>query len=137
MAASIEQLFLSFRSTGDPAALGEVFDRASGPLLALALHLRGHPADAEDALQATFVTAIERAASWDADRPLLPWLLGILTLHCKKLGERRARRREIALLSDDPVPDLESPLAVSERRELIEALRRSVERLPVEQRQGH
>lgn len=135
MAASTEQLFLRFRSTGDPQALGEVFDRTSAPLLSLALHLRGHPADAEDALQATFVTAIERAASWDASRPLLPWLLGILTLHCKKLAERRARRREIELPSGEPIPDPESPLAASERRELVESLRRHVERLPVEQRQ--
>lgn len=135
MAASTEQLFLRFRSTGDPQALGEVFDRTSAPLLSLALHLRGHPADAEDALQATFVTAIERATSWDAARPLLPWLLGILTLHCKKIAERRARRREIELPSGEPIPDPESPLAASERRELVDSLRRHVERLPVEQRQ--
>jgi DNA-directed RNA polymerase specialized sigma24 family protein len=101
MPTPIEEQFARFVATGDPKALGEVFDRCSGELLPLAMHLTGHPADAEDALQATFVTAIEKRGEWDASRPLLPWLVGILTLHGKKLHERHARRREVAL----PTPD--------------------------------
>lgn len=143
MARSLEDLFARFATTGDPQALGEVFDRCSGELLPLAMHLTGHPADAEDALQATFVTAIEKRADWDARRPLLPWLVGILALHGKKLHERRGRRREVpppddreALAALAPsAPDAEdAPIAASERRELVERLRAHVQALPDEQR---
>lgn len=146
MARSLEDLFARFATTGDPQALGEVFDRCSGELLPLAMHLTGHPADAEDALQATFVTAIEKRADWDARRPLLPWLVGILALHGKKLHERRGRRREVpppddrealaALAASAPAasdPE-DAPIAASERRELVERLRAHVQALPDEQR---
>lgn len=132
MPASIDDLFRRFAASGDPRPLGEVFDRCSGELLSLALHLCSEPADAEDALQATFVTAIEKRAEWDAARPLQPWLGGILVLHCKKLRERRARRREAEL--GELVGEDGSVVAASERRELIERLRTHVQALPEEQR---
>jgi RNA polymerase sigma-70 factor (ECF subfamily) len=132
---TLEQLFLRFRSARDPAALGELFDRTSQQLLSLALHLCGNPADAEDALQATFVAAIDRAATWDASRPLGPWLGGILTLQCKKLGERRVRRREAELPEPGIQLDEGSPVDANERRELVGRLREHIDRLPPEQRQ--
>lgn len=135
MTSTAEQLFARFRTTGDPQALGELFDRTSPQLLSLALHLCGNPADAEDALQATFVTAIARAAQWDPGRPVAPWLGGILTLHCRKTGERRARRREAELPPPDVLPAGESPVDANERRELVARLREQIDRLPVEQRQ--
>ncbi len=133
MPGSPEQLFAQFRATGDPGPLGELFDRASPQLLALALHLCGNPADAEDALQATFVTAIGRRADWDSARPVLPWLCGILTLQTKKIGERRVRRREAEL--PELVLEDGSPVDASERRELVGKLRHHVDQLPQEQRQ--
>lgn len=130
-----EALFLRYRSTGQPEPLGELFDLVSPQLLALALHLCNHPADAEDALQATFTVVIDRAASWDPARPLMPWLAGILGKHCKRIGERRARRREQELQAEPSVLDDGSPLLATERRELVARLREHVDRLPVEQRQ--
>jgi RNA polymerase sigma factor (sigma-70 family) len=130
-----EQLFTRFRATGDPVALGELFDRTSPQLLSLALHLCGNPADAEDALQATFVVAIDRAKLWDATRPLQPWLGGILTMQCRKLGERRARRREAHLPEPELVLDGGSPVTANERHELVGKLREHIDRLPQDQRQ--
>jgi RNA polymerase sigma-70 factor (ECF subfamily) len=130
-----EALFLRYRSTGQPEPLGELFDLVGPQLLALALHLCNHPADAEDALQQTFAVAIDRAASWDATRPVLPWLAGILGNHCKRIGERRARRREQELPAEPLVLDDGSPLLATERRELVAKLREHIDRLPVEQRQ--
>lgn len=129
----LDHLFLRFRRDGDPEALAQVFDRAAPALLALALQLCSDPADAEDALQATFVTAIDKAAAYDAGRPLQAWLGGILTLHCRRLHERRRRRREREL-TDRPA-DAPSPPAEAGRREQLATLRRHVERLPAEQRQ--
>jgi RNA polymerase sigma-70 factor (ECF subfamily) len=135
MPGTPEQLFLRFRTAGDPQALGELFDLTSPQLLSLALHLCGNPADAEDALQATFATAIARAATWDPGRPVQPWLGGILTLQCRKIGDRRVRRREAELPDGELLLDDGSPVAASERRELVGKLREHIDRLPQEQRQ--
>ncbi|MCC7065361.1 MAG: sigma-70 family RNA polymerase sigma factor [Planctomycetes bacterium] len=135
MNLSHEQLFARFRATGDPLALGELFDRTSPQLLSLALHLCGNPADAEDALQATFVVALDRAKLWDSTRPLQPWLGGILTMQCRKLGERRARRREAHLPEPELVLDEGSPVTANERHELVGKLREHIDRLPQDQRQ--
>ncbi|HLQ37070.1 MAG TPA: sigma-70 family RNA polymerase sigma factor, partial [Planctomycetota bacterium] len=133
---SVEQLFQRYRTTGDPQALGQVFDQVAAQLLSLALHLCQNIADAEDALQATFLVAIAKAQQFEHGRALLPWLTGILTLHCRKSFERRARRREQEL-TDDAAPVASAPLppAVAEQQELVAQLRSHVEALPDEQRQ--
>src|SRR5688572_25692668 len=88
---NLDRLFLRYRSKGDTAALGEVFDCAAPELLRLAMHLVRDPSEAEDMLQATFLAAIEGAESFDPARPLMPWLTGILARQAG-LTRRRARR---------------------------------------------
>ena len=80
MPPAVEDLFLQFRRSRDPAVLGEVFDRCADDLFAVALHVANDRAAAEDLVQATFLVAIERAERWQPLRPLQPWLLGILQL---------------------------------------------------------
>lgn len=135
MPASPEALFLRYRTTGHPEPLGELFDRVGPQLLALALHRCGHPADAEDALQATFVAAIDQRHRWDAQRPLLPWLGGVLDKQCRRIGQRRVRRREQELPPEPLHLDDGTPLAASERADLVARVRQHVDRLPAEQRQ--
>ncbi|MGE0191859.1 MAG: sigma-70 family RNA polymerase sigma factor [Planctomycetota bacterium] len=86
-----ETLFDRYRRRGDLAALAAVFDRTAPELLRIAMHFARHPAEAEDLLQETFLTAIVRADAYDAERPLVPWLVGILRNHAHTQG-RRARR---------------------------------------------
>lgn len=86
-----EQLFQQFRTTGDPASLGAVFDLCADELFAVAMHLCRDRQAAEDAVQATFLLAIERAQRFTPGRPLKPWLLGILYREVKR-ARRRARR---------------------------------------------
>jgi RNA polymerase sigma factor (sigma-70 family) len=88
---SLEKLFDRYRRRGDAAALAEVFDRTSGELHKLALHLVRDAAEAEDVLQNTYLSAIESAPSYDASRPLIPWLVGILANQAA-ITRRRARR---------------------------------------------
>lgn len=125
--------FVRFRVQGDLGALGEVFDRTAPKLLALALHLCGEPADAEDALQQTFLRAMRQASAFDAARPLEPWLAGLLGNVVRELRRREARR------TVEPLPELASgdsgPQAVAERSELVATLRQHVDALPAEQRQ--
>lgn len=86
-----EALFCTFRRTGDPACLGQVFDLCADDLFAVSLHLCHDRAAAEDVLQATFVVAIERAAHYAEGRPLRPWLLGILHREAKRAARRWRR----------------------------------------------
>ncbi len=88
---SLETLFVRFRDHGDASAFAAVFDRAAPALLAVARRIGRRRSDAEDLLQATFVTAIERAATFDPTRSVMAWLVGILALHAKNAARRAAR----------------------------------------------
>ena len=74
----VEDAFLAYRATRDPAALAAVYDGCVARLLAVAMHLAGSSAAAEDAVQETFLFAMQNPERWDETRPLVPWLLGIL-----------------------------------------------------------
>lgn len=127
--------FLRFRSDGDPAALGEVFDRTAPKLLLLAAHLTPAGIEAQDLLQGTFVVAIESAADFDPEQAVLPWLTGILTNQARAAG-RKARRI--------PDPDRlghgqkmpEDPLDAAANREFGAAFVRAVETLTPEHRRA-
>ena len=75
-----DALFARWRAGRDPEALGALFDAASPGLFRLALTLAPDAATAEDALQETFLFAMEAPERWDAARPVVPWLAGVLRL---------------------------------------------------------
>src|SRR5687768_7797638 len=79
----LESLFDRFRHHGDVAALTRVFDAAAPELIAVARWMTRHASGAEDLVQQTFLTAIERRESFDSRRNLLPWMLGILASHAR------------------------------------------------------
>jgi DNA-directed RNA polymerase specialized sigma24 family protein len=74
----LTRLFECYRSKNDLGALAEVFDAVSAELLRVARHVAGRGIDPEDLVQSTFLAAIERADTFDVERPLVPWLMGIL-----------------------------------------------------------
>ncbi len=122
-----ESAFERFRTSSSPEALGEVFDALGPRLLGLAGHLAGPRGGPEDLVQATFLEAIQHAHRWDASRPLLPWLVGILIrLH---RAERRKGARVIE--ADRLVERAEAgPLEQIEQEELAEAIAVALESLP-------
>ena len=124
---TLERRFDRFRRTGDPAALAQVFDATAPEVLRVAHHLTRDASAAEDLLQRTFVTAIERAPTWDASRRLLPWLLGILANHAKEAARHAARPLDATRL---PANGPEAPAEVAERRELAGAADRAIDALP-------
>lgn len=126
--------FARYRDHGDLDALGRVFDSVSPKLLALALHLTGNAADAEDVLQATFLVALRKADEFDSRQPLAPWLTGILTGEASNVRRREGRRRTAALPDDLPSQDDDAG-SVSGRRELVAQMRTHIDALPAEQRQ--
>lgn len=109
-APSLESLFRRYRERGDGNALASVFDRTAAELAKVAGYLSGGDRSrAEDLLQQTWLVAITHAQRWDGERPLLPWLLGVLANHAR--SSVRAQRRsapgadvlETLLATDDPV----------------------------------
>jgi RNA polymerase sigma-70 factor (ECF subfamily) len=64
--------------------------------------------DVDDAAQLTLVKVFERAASFDATRDALPWVLSIAAWECRSLRKKRARSRETSDAHDEAASD-ESP----------------------------
>ncbi|MDJ0974959.1 MAG: sigma-70 family RNA polymerase sigma factor [Planctomycetota bacterium] len=125
MARRIESLFRRYRDQGDVRALGLVFDRTADELLRVAMHFAGDPSQAEEWLQQTWLIAIDRADGWDGQRPLTPWLLGILRnvvrrTHAARTQEALPKQPLRAPTTSDVVAEMEWTTLVAE----------AVERLP-------
>jgi RNA polymerase sigma-70 factor (ECF subfamily) len=118
---------MRYRERGDVSALTAVFNETAPGLLALARHLVGRPEDAEDALQATFLTAIERADKYDPSLPLNPWLTGILVRKARRTSERGAQRIEPDRVDERVAPD---PAVQASSAEFTDELKRALARLP-------
>ena len=91
-AESPDALFARFRERGDPDALAALFDATAPGLHRLAGTLTPDPATAEDAVQETFLAALAFADRFDATRPVVPWLVGILRHKVEYLRRRELRR---------------------------------------------
>jgi len=123
--------FARWRQHADAKALERVFDRLAPELLIVAAHV-AEAGVAEDLVQATFLTAIRRAESWDDARPLRPWLVGILTKQALKERERQRRTIDPERVTLSNVPD---PPTEAERVELAQAVASALEDLPLHYRQ--
>ena len=62
---------------GDPEALGQIYDRYSRAVWAVAVRITRTEHLAQDAVHETFIRAWRAASSYDPSRPLVPWLLSI------------------------------------------------------------
>jgi RNA polymerase sigma-70 factor (ECF subfamily) len=124
---SLEAAFQAYRERRDPAALAAVYDGASSRLLAVALHLSHTVVGAEDAVQETFLVALQHPERWDPTRPLFPWLLGILGHKLHKSDAFGRRAPDPDRLHLPPARDPEAELATSETLARIE---RAITELP-------
>ena len=133
----LDTLFLAYRTSGDAAALAQVFDLAAPELYELARRLSPDRGAAEDLLQDTFVAAIEKRASWDESEPLMPWLIGILAIASQRRRRERARTPDPQRVTQTQVERPDEALEASERHgQLLAALAalKPDERSLVEQR---
>ena len=122
-----EANFLSFRDHGDEASLERCVGRVQAELLRVARHYARSADEAEDCVQQTFVTAIERAHTFQAGRRLQPWLIGILL---KTLAKQRERRSPLlADLEGETRPQPE-PVAHMVDAEVSELVHSALDKLP-------
>jgi len=124
----LARLFEKFRSHGRTEALALVFDATAPALLRVARRVVRNAADADDAVQATFVAAIECRASWDRSRPLEPWLFGILLRQIGRQRRSDARVVDPGLVAT-PAP-AEEPRTQVERAELVASVEAALRGLP-------
>lgn len=128
MQTSLEKLFRRYVKRGDVSALGEVFDHAAGQLMAIARQLTRDAAAAEDLVQATFLAASEGAQTFDARRPLMPWLVGILSRQARYQFRKDNRNIDVERLEPGKPRD---PQQSARAMQLAVALQSAVSDLPV------
>lgn len=124
---TLESLYRSFREEGDVSALSAVFDRVAPDLLRLARRLVRDRNQAQDLVQETFLTALERPGTYDPERPLRPWLVGILVHRAR--DERRRTGRPLD--SDRLAPRAAAtPPEAATASEFRDAVMKAVDQLP-------
>lgn len=126
-----EHDFERFRRHGDVVALGRAFDELAPALRRVARHLAHDRSEADDLVQATFLTAIEKREAFDSARYLAPWLTGILLVQAHASRRVRARRIEPDRLDERAGED---PADVVAARELSESLAIALGRMSVADR---
>ena len=121
---------------GDRAALGELYDRYGGLMLALARRIMGDARESEDLVHDVFLEAWRQAADFDPARgSVRAWL--VLRLRSRALDRRKsAGFSRVDSMDADPTFQVqaeegEDPALSPDR----EAIRRAIAALPIEQRQ--
>ena len=126
---------------GDRYACNDLVERYSGRIYNVALKLTGHPIEAEEVLQETFINACRGAGDFEGRSSLGTWLYRIATNN----GLMRLRRREAPTIPLDTPPEVEErgefwpqqlhdwhwePESVALTDELRQAMDEAVETLP-------
>ncbi|HEX6882962.1 MAG TPA: sigma-70 family RNA polymerase sigma factor [Planctomycetota bacterium] len=132
MTGELERAFLEFRERGDARAMARVFDGTAQELLLVAANLARRGGEAEELVQETYLEALRRPQGWDAARPLLPWLLGILVQKQRAARRQRAEQhaRERDLEAAEEHVARSSPLGAAEDADLALHLDSALRALP-------
>lgn len=118
---------------GDGEAFGELVRRHMRRAFAIAYRILEHREDAEDAVQDSFIRALERIDTLMPGRPFHPWFYRIVVN--RSLSVRRSRGvRATQPLPEQAVADGPSPADLAVRGELRERIGKAIETLPEQQR---
>lgn len=121
---------------GESRAYEVLVERYRPRLGRYAVRMLGNRADAEDAVQDTFVRAYRSLAGCNGDPGFGPWVFGILVNRCRTYAARLSRTRKV-LVSSDAAFDAASSAVSPERSEALrDAIHRALEQLPQEQREA-
>ena len=113
---------------GDPAGLGEAYDKYAVPLYAYCRSMLREPADAADAVQDTFLVAVAKLRGLRDPAKLRPWLYAVARNEC--LRRLRARPALSALEEAADLPAQTPDVGIAaERAELQELVRAAIDGL--------
>lgn len=133
-------------ATGDEEAFRLFYKRHHGPIYRFALHMTGRREAAEEVVQEAFMTLIQKAEKFDAQRgEPQAFLFGIARMHVRRLVERERRyepltdeaslQEEVRGRTNGHAPR-ESLLGQLTREEAVEQVRRAVTTLPQHYREA-
>lgn len=128
----MEQIKDAARAVSRPPAPGregfaKLLELHKRQVFSFLLRLVQNPSDAEDLAQETFLKAFRALPSYDAARPLLPWLLRIA--HNAAVDFLRARKPQALSLDDEAALEAADPGPLPDRALDEELQRRLFERL--------
>ena len=98
----------------------------SGAIGRLCTAMLGDRAEAEEAVQETFLAAHRAIAQFRGEGRVFSWLVSIARHICVRRIERRARQERRLLLVHDVGDDEGSPLELAERRRRARSVRRAL-----------
>jgi RNA polymerase sigma-70 factor (ECF subfamily) len=131
-----ERSVIERAASSDPQAIGEIYDRHHARIRRFARRLVGDAQAAEDLLQDVFVALPRALARFRGDSELGTFLMAIAA-HRAKNHVRAAARRRRALERAAAEParaGVASPEQIGVERELLQAVNRALDALPVAQR---
>ena len=129
--------------TGDPAAMGELYQATNQRVYALALRLTGNPDEAMDVVQESYLSALQNLEGLRNPDAFLSWIFQIAANRCRKL-HNQARRFASPGSEDeetdyfDALPDPDEkllPEAVVDSGETRRLMAELVDSLPEAQRE--
>jgi RNA polymerase sigma-70 factor (ECF subfamily) len=130
-------------SAGDRQALGELYDRFSGPLYGTALRIVREPAEAQDVVHDAFITLWEKSSGFDPSRGnAFSWMVTLV--RNRAIDRVRMRRRRMELLAESAPSDFgmdgssgaASASDVAASGDEARAVREAVATLPAEQKRA-
>ena len=113
---------------GDPLVFEEIYRRFGDRMKSIAYNHLGSVADAEDAVQETFLKIHRAAATYTGEAAFATWIYRILVNTCYDLLRKRKRRG-----GEEPLDDLGWAAAAVDDLKRIN-LRRLLDRLPEQKR---
>jgi RNA polymerase sigma-70 factor (ECF subfamily) len=96
-----EKLLVEALHRGDRYACDDLVQQFSGKVYNVALRLTGHPTEAEEVMQETFINACRGAEAFEGRSSLSTWLYRIATNN----GLMRRRQKETPVVSLDTSPN--------------------------------
>lgn len=115
---------------GDDEAIQGLVQRFQAEVFGLCVRLLNHRHDAEDVTQEVFLRIFRSLRSWDPQRPLKPWIMGIAVNRCRTWLAQRGRRPELVDYLQDTLP---SP-AADDSGELLQEIQAALAELRLEYR---
>ena len=120
---------------GESEAYAGLVERYRDRLGRYATRMLGNAADAEEALQDSFVRGYRSLARCTDPERFGAWMFGILVNRCRTYGARQARRHRV-MVSNDHALASASVEHTAERHAWRETIERALERLPPDQREA-
>jgi RNA polymerase sigma-70 factor, ECF subfamily len=120
---------------GETESYALLVERYRDGLSRYAVRMLGNRADAEDALQDTFVRAFRSLARCRPEDGFGPWVFGILVNRCRTYAARRTKRQEL-VVTDDLTTTAASTAHTEGRDAIRDAIMWAVGQLPSDQREA-